>query len=74
MSPSNLNTKPDSTASHLTRSSACVSALEPKLENLETPDIPLDLPEDWLQEDAHGTTWAPGESQPGAIQNEILAL
>ena len=61
-------------ASGLTRSSARMGAHEPKLEILETPDTPLDLPEDRLQEDARDTTCAPGESQPVAMENKILAL
>ena len=55
----------------LTRSSARMGALE---HELETPDIPLDLPEDRLQEDARETSLAPGDSQPAATQNKILAL
>ena len=61
-------------ASRLTRSSARMGALEPELEILETPDTPLDLPEDRLQEDARDTTCAPSESQPVAMENKILAL
>ena len=61
-------------ASRLTCSSARKGALEPELEILETPDNPLDLPEDRLQEDARDTTCAPGESQLVATENKILAL
>ena len=46
-------------ASRLTRSSARMGTHEPELEILETPDTPLDLPEDQLQEDARDTTCAP---------------
>ena len=58
-------------ASWLTRSSARMGALELEL---ETPDIPIDLLEDRLQEDARETSLAPGNSQPAATQNKILAL
>ena len=68
------NTNSHSVASRLTRSSARMGALEPELEILETHDTPLNLPEDRLQEDAPDTTCAPGESQPVAMENEILAL
>ena len=61
-------------ASHLTRSLARMGDLEPELEILETQDTPLDLPEDRLQEDATDTTCTPGESQPVAMENEILTL
>ena len=56
----------------LTRSSARMGALE--CETLETPNISLHLPEDQLQEDARETSLAPGDSQPAARQNKILAL
>ena len=65
------NTNSHSMASRLTRSSAHMGALELEL---ETPDIPLDLPEDRLQEDASETTCAPGNSQPAATEVKILAL
>ena len=68
------NTNLHSMASRLTRSLARMGALEPELEILETPYNPLDLPEDRLQEDARDTTSAPGESQPVAMENKILAL
>ena len=68
------NTNSHSMASHLTRSSARMGALEPELEILKTPDTLLDLPEDQLQEDARDTTSAPGESLPVAMENKILAL
>ena len=58
-------------ASRLTRSSARTGALELEL---ETPDIPLDQPEDRLQEDAHQNSCAPGESQPEATETKNLAL
>ena len=45
----------------LTRSSALMGARELKLETPETADIPLDLLEDRLQEDAHETSRAPGK-------------
>ena len=51
-----------------------MGALEPELEILETLDTLLDVPEDRLQEDARDTTSAPGESQPVAMENKILAL
>ena len=68
------NTKSHSMALRLTRSSAHMGALEPELEILKTPNTPLDLPEDRLQEDARDTTCAPGESQQVATENKILAL
>ena len=68
------NTNSHSMASRLTCSSACVGALEPELEILETPHTPLGLPEDQLQEDARDMICAPGEYQPVAMENEILAL
>ena len=68
------NTNSHSMASHLTRSSARMGALEPEPEILETHDNPLDLPEDRLQEDAPDTTSAPGNSQPAATEAKILAL
>ena len=58
-------------ASHLTRSSAHMGALELEL---ETPNIPLDQPEPCHQADARETFYAPGESQPAATENKILAL
>ena len=51
-----------------------MGAPEPELEILETPNTPLDLPEDRLQEDACDTTCAPGESQPVVTEDKILAL
>ena len=51
-----------------------MGAVEPELEILETPDTPLDLPEDQLQEVARDTTCAPGESQPVVTEEKILAL
>ena len=44
-----------------------MGALE--LETLETPDMPLDLPEDRLQEDAHETSRAPGGSWLEVTEN-----
>ena len=49
-----------------------MGALKP--ETHETPNISLDLPEDRLQEDARETSLAPGNSQPAATENKILAL
>ena len=51
-----------------------MGALEPELEILERADTPLDLPEDWLQEDACDTTCAPSVFQPVGTENKILAL
>ena len=58
-------------ASRLTRFSARMGALELELEN---PDMPLEQPEDRLQEDTRQTSCAPGESQPAATETENLAL
>ena len=51
-----------------------MGALAPELEMLKTPNTPLELPEDRLQEDARDTTCAPSESQPVATENKTLAL
>ena len=48
-----------------------MGALELKL---ETPDIPLEQPENRLQEDASHTSCAPGKSQSAATETENLAL
>ena len=58
-------------ASRLTRSSARMGALELEL---ETPDMPLEQPEDRLQEDARQTSCNPGESQPAATETENVIL
>ena len=71
MPPSNSNTNSHSMASRLTRSLARMGALELEL---ETPDIPLDQPEDRLQEVARQTSCAPGETMPEATETENLAL
>ena len=73
MPPSNSNTNSHShsMASRLTRSSARMGALELEL---ETPDMPLEQPEDRLQEDARQTSCAPGKSQPAATETENLVL
>ena len=68
------NTNSHSMASRLTRPSARMGALEPEPEILETQDTPLNLPENWLQEDAPDTTCAPGNSQSVATEAKILAL
>ena len=68
------NNNSHSLALRLTGSSAGLGALEPELEILETPDTPLDLLEDRLQEHAHDTTCTPGKSQLVAMENKILAL
>ena len=68
---SNSNTNSHSMATRLTRSSACMGALELEL---ETPDIPLDQPEDRLQEDARQTTCTPSQTQPATTETENLAL
>ena len=56
----------------LTRSNAGMGAL--KLETLETPEMPLDLPEDRLQEDACKTSRSLSGPQPAATENKILVL
>ena len=61
-------------ASRLTRSSARKGAVKPELAILKTPEIPLDLPEDRLQEDAPDMSCARGEPQPAATETENLAL
>ena len=61
-------------ASLLTRSSARMGSLKPELAILKTPEIPLNLPEDWLQDDATDMSCARGESQPAATETENLAL
>ena len=45
-----------------------------KPETLETRNLFLHLPEDRLQEDAHETSLAAGDSQLVATENKILAL
>ena len=65
------NTNSHSMASHLTRSSARMGALELEL---EPPEIPLDQPEDGLQEDSRENSCAPGKAQPAATKTENLAL